>query len=62
MEKGFVEQTDFRFPLEGCTGTREPGIFQFRHHGTKLTSLKKPFLTVFYCSACGKFIFDLPER
>ena len=62
MEKGFIEQADIRIPLEWCTGVREEGIFQFRNHGKKLTSFKKPFIAVFHRTDCGKFIFDMPER
>lgn len=58
MEKGYIDQTDFRFPLEWYTSKRETGFFQKNKSKIKLTSLTENAITAYRCAECRKIIID----
>ena len=58
MEKGYIDHSDFRFPLEWYPAKRDAGIFWSRKNNIKLTSVTDSSLTAYYCAACRKFIID----
>ena len=59
MEKGFIDQTDFRFPLEWYPANRGTGIFNSSKRNIKLTSaLKGGNVVAHHCAKCRKIIID----
>lgn len=59
MEKGYIDQTDFRFPLEWYPANRGSGILVNKKRNIKLTSaIKGGTVTVYHCAECRKFTID----
>ena len=56
MEAGYIDQTDFRFPLEWYPANREIGLFKTKKNNVRLTyggSVK-----AYRCGSCKKIIID----
>lgn len=59
MEKGFIDQTDFRFPLVWYPAKRETGFFRSTKRDIKLTSvLAGGSVIAYHCASCKKFIIE----
>lgn len=59
MEKGYIDQTDFRFPLEWYPANRVSGIFDNKKRNIKLTSvINGGTIKVYHCAECRKLIID----
>ena len=59
MEKGYIDQTDFRFPLEWYPAKRETGFFASKKRNVKLTAVMKGgSITAYRCDACKKIVID----
>ena len=59
MKKGYIDQTDIRFPLEWYPADRETGFFKSRKGYVKLTSaFKDGSITAYRCEGCRKIIID----
>ena len=59
MEKGYIDQSDFRFPLEWYPANRGTGILVSRKRNIKLTSaLNGGSIITYHCSQCRKFVID----
>ena len=56
MELGFIDQTDFRFPLEWYPANRGAGIFVSRKRNVRLTY--RGNVKVYRCENCKKLIID----
>ena len=62
MEKGYIAQSDFRFPLEWSPAERRTGILFSKKRNIKLTTaLKGGNMTAYHCAECRKFIIDENE-
>ena len=59
MEKGYIDQTDFRFPLAWYPAKRETGFFISTKRDIKLTSvLESGSVIAYHCARCKKFIIE----
>lgn len=59
MEKGYISQTDFRFPLEWYPAKGGTGFWANKKGNVKLTaSLKGGSAIAFRCAQCKKIIID----
>jgi hypothetical protein len=59
MERGYISQTDFRFPLEWYPADRGTGFFTSNKRNVKLTAtLKSGSVKVYRCEPCKKMIID----
>lgn len=59
MKLGYIDQTDFRFPLEWYPAIRKEGIFVSRKGNIKLTAAHKGgALAAYRCARCKKLIID----
>lgn len=61
MEKGYIDQTDFRFPLEWYPANREKIFFAIESNkrNVRLTSaLKSGTIIAYRCEQCKKIIID----
>ena len=56
MEKGYIDQTDFRFPLEWYPANRETGIFVSKKRNVRLTYSES--VKAYRCEYCKKIIID----
>ena len=55
MEKGYIDQTDIRFPLEWYPANRGEGFFVSNKRNIKLSSaLKSGSVITYYCGKCRK--------
>ena len=62
MRKGFIDQTDFRHPLQWYPADREIGFFKSTKQDIKLTAtFKSGTIIAHYCSDCKKFVIDENE-
>ena len=55
-EKGYIDQTDFRFPLEWYPADRETGLFTGRKKHIRLTHGGN--VPAYRCGECRKIIID----
>ena len=63
LEKGYIDQTDFRFPLEWYPAKQETGFFRSRKGRIKLTSaFDGGYIVAYHCAKCGKFIIDQSQN
>ena len=59
MEKGYIEQTDFRFGLRWAPANRGNGFFVSTKKDVKLTAaLKGGHVIAYRCEGCKKIIID----
>ena len=59
MGKGYISQTDFRYPLEWYPAKREPGFLASNKGNVKLTNIfKNGHIVVYRCEQCKKMIID----
>ena len=59
MKKGYIDQTDFRFPLKWSPADQERGVFMIKNREIKLTSsLKCGYVIAYRCEQCRKMIID----
>ena len=59
MEKGYISQTDFRYPLEWYPAKIEPGFLASNKVNVKLTNIfKNGHIVVYRCEQCKKMIID----
>ena len=56
MELGYIDQTDFRFPLEWYPANGEIGLFKTKRRNVRLTYGGK--VTAYRCGNCKKIIID----
>ena len=56
MEKGYIDQTDFRFPLEWYPANREVGFFVSKKRNVRLTYGGN--VKAYRCDLCKKIIID----
>lgn len=62
MQKGYVSQNDFRFPLEWYPASQDTKFFKSKKQNIKLTAaLKGGNVIVHYCPECKKFVIDQDE-
>lgn len=60
MEKGYIDQTDFRFPLEWYPANRETGFFVSKKRTVRLTY--GGHVTAYRCEGCRKIMIDESTR
>ena len=59
MEKGYLDQTDIRFPLEWYPAKRDAGFWTSKKRNVKLTSMGTGGNVIAYrCEWCEKIIID----
>ena len=56
MEKGYIDQTDFRFPLEWYPANREPGLLASKKRNVRLSYGGN--VKAYRCKDCGKIVID----
>lgn len=56
MKLGYIDQTDFRFPLEWYTANRETGFFVSEKRKVRLTYGGN--VKAYRCENCRKIIID----
>ena len=56
MELGYIDQTDFRFPLEWYPANREIGLFKTKKRNIRLTFGGN--VKAYRCDPCKKIIID----
>jgi len=56
MEIGYIDQTDFRFPLEWYPANREIGFFKAKKRNIRLTYSGS--VKAYRCENCKKIIID----
>ena len=56
MEKGYIDQTDFRCPLVWYPAVRETGFFTSQKKNVRLTYHGN--VTAYRCGNCKKIIID----
>lgn len=61
MKKGYIEQSDFRFPLKWCPDDVNKVFLKSNKGNIKLTSVFNTALTVHYCGDCKRFIINQEE-
>lgn len=59
MEKGYIDQSDFRFPLEWSPAKPGTGIFTRKKRNIKLTSVfDGGSIIAYHCASCKKFLIE----
>ena len=56
MEKGYIDQTDFKFPLEWYPANREMGFFASKKRNVRLAYGRSA--KAYRCENCKKIIID----
>ena len=56
MKLGYIDQTDFRFPLEWYPANREMGLFKGKKGNIRLTYAGSA--KAYRCECCKKIIID----
>jgi len=56
MKLGYIDQTDFRFPLEWYPANREIGFFKAKKRNIRLTYSGS--VKAYRCENCKKIIID----
>lgn len=56
MENGYIDQTDFRFPLEWYPAKRESGFFASKKRNVRLTYGGN--VKAYRCALCKKILID----
>lgn len=56
MEKGYIDQSDFRFPLEWYPAERKTGFFASNKRNVRLAYGGN--VTAYHCGNCKKIIID----
>lgn len=61
MAKGYIDQPDFRFPLEWYPVKHGTGIFTSKKRNIKLTSIfAGGSIIAYHCAGCKKFVIEYP--